>query len=271
MRLEGKMGMYVITHKYMEKEIKLPNGYKWLYVGAHKQCERKAGYLFDDDGNNISVLNDRFCELTGLYWIRHNSNEKTKGLTHYRRFFTHNPLSENKKYYFTVEEIEKMLDLHDCIVASRIYFPDANIAEHYNRAHYKKDLMLLKETILEVAPDYIDAYNQAFSEKYLFPYNMIIAHDAIFCQYCDWLFNILFELQKKDNVSSYNQYQGRIYGFLAERLLHVWLIHNNVNYKELPVVQLGSSLRYRVRICLERLVKQSIYFKIRRGVLCQKK
>ena len=30
-------------------------------------------------------------------------------------------------------------------------------------------------------------------------------------------------------------YRARVYGFILEWLLNVWLLHNYVNYKELPI------------------------------------
>ena len=44
------MSIYVITHKYIENKPKISNFYKWLYVGAYKQNNKKNGYLYDDEG-----------------------------------------------------------------------------------------------------------------------------------------------------------------------------------------------------------------------------
>ena len=58
---------------------------------------------------------------------------------------------------------------------------------------------------------------------------MFIAHKSFINAYCTWLFDILFELRKHLNISSYDHYQQRIFGFMAERLLNVYVCHHAVN------------------------------------------
>ena len=57
-------------------------------------------------------------------------------------------------------------------------------------------------------------------------------------QYCEWLFDILKKLESKVDISDYDNYQQRIYGFLAERLLNVYCKHNKLKIKYLPVILL---------------------------------
>ena len=65
---------------------------------------------------------------------------------------------------------------------------------------------------------------------YYYAYNMFIARKTIFDEYCQWLFPILdyceIHCRKKDSV-----YQNRYIGFLAERLLTIYMLHHEKEYK----------------------------------------
>ena len=44
---------------------------------------------------------------------------------------------------------------------------------------------------------------------------------------------ILFEVEKRVDISKYDSYQQRLFGFLGERLLNVWLVHRKPKIKYL--------------------------------------
>ncbi|HHZ3203118.1 TPA: DUF4422 domain-containing protein, partial [Klebsiella pneumoniae] len=80
------MKIYVVAHKKFNvpsEEIYIP-----VKVGQ-AQLSFEQG-VSDDTGDNISHLNDTFCEMTALYWIWKNVNilpGEIVGMVHYRRYF----------------------------------------------------------------------------------------------------------------------------------------------------------------------------------------
>ena len=168
------------------------------------------------------------------------------GICHYRRFFTKNSLSLKKKYFYTYNELEKMLEKTDCLVADRLYVQDDTIYDHYARYHFKKDLDILGKLIEEEFPDYKDPCNMMFCKKELFD------------DYAKWLFDLMGKFESLIDISEYSTDQARIFGFLTERLLNVWIIKNNLKVKELPMIQTDSSLKFRIHMILNKIFKCSI-------------
>ena len=58
--------------------------------------------------------------------------------------------------------------------------------------------------------------------------------------YCTWLFDILFELERRLDISSYSTYDARVFGFVSERLLDVWLISRRISHRDVSVYNLES-------------------------------
>ena len=58
----------------------------------------------------------------------------------------------------------------------------------------------------------------------------------LFNDYCTWLFDILFELEKRLDISEYSANDSRVFGFVSERLLDVWLDTKGYGYKDIPYV-----------------------------------
>ena len=46
-------------------------------------------------------------------------------------------------------------------------------------------------------------------------FNMFIMKRDKFDAYCEWLFDILFELEKRLDISNYNTNDARVFGFVS--------------------------------------------------------
>jgi hypothetical protein len=234
--------LLVATHKpydFPESDIYYP-----IEVGAALR-ESSLGYLRDDFNKNISNKNGSFCELTALYWAWQNSFAKEVeyiGLVHYRRYFSGD--SEFGDISILGEEkIKKLLSSYDIILPKKRNYYIETVYSHYKHAHYIEDIELLKETIEQISPEYSSSFDKVMGSRSLYLYNMFIMSDYHFASYCKWLFQILSILEDKIDISHREKYQQRVFGFLGERLLNVWLYHNRLRSVEVSVVNIeGENL-----------------------------
>ncbi len=232
------MKIYIITHKdynFPKNPLYIP-----LQVGTDLNKKIKSAKEFDNTENNISSKNPNFCELTGLYWIWKNSDASIIGFVHYRRYFFEKELLGFKKL-LSEKYVIKCLKNNDIILPKKNIILKYNLKEQYYKIHNKNDLDLCYTIIQNKYPEYIDDFNKVFDKHEFYAYNMFVCKKEILDKYCTWLFDILFDLEKKVDLSSYDDYNKRIFGFVSERLFNVWILHNNLRCKELPVYQTDIS------------------------------
>lgn len=237
----SKMKILIATHKAYE----FPNDGCYLAIQVGKaNAELSLGILGDNTNEHISEKNKTFCELTALYWAWKNlSNYDYIGLVHYRRYFA--GLGAEIKGQRIASQAELLADLatSDVVVAQKRNYYIESVYTHYKNAHFVNDLDKTKEIIEQHFPDYLPAFDQVMKGRTLHLFNMFVMSKENFVQYCEWLFDILFKLEKQIDISSYDDYQKRVFGFLAERLFNVWLVKNKLELKERKVVSLeGENL-----------------------------
>lgn len=219
-------GLFVMTHKQLEDN-HLFIDRKVMLVGAQGKSFLLS-YNDNDFSDNISTKNENYCELTGLYDIWKNRDYQIVGLEHYRRLFISRSIIN--PHVLSAKEIERILHKKDIIVPYP-YKYSASLIEEYKQQHYIEDLDRAYWILKKKYPDYDEAYLHIMNQNCCSLANMFIAKKAVIDQYCSFLFDILFELEQITDLSHYDVYQRRIYGFLSERLFNVWLYHNRSTLK----------------------------------------
>lgn len=217
--------IYVMTHKTFTK----PDDelYTSLHVG--RAISADLTYLGDDTGQSISAKNPNYCELTGIYWLWKNVRCDIVGICHYRRYFV---VDED---YIKKDYIEKCLETYDLILPHSCASKHKSLYDHYTNTHYKCDIDLTREVIEDLSPDYLQAFDLCMDCNLESIGNMMICKKEIFDSYCEWLFKILFAVEERCDISSYSQFQARIFGYLSERLLRVWVLRHAYKVKEVEV------------------------------------
>ena len=121
----------------------------------------------------------------------------------------------------------------------RNYYIETGYSQ-YAHAHHEEDLTATRAILSERCPDYVEAFDRTLARTKGHRFNMFIMRHDLLDRYCRWLFDILFELEVRLDISGYSDYDKRVFGFVAERLLDVWLETNHIQYLELPVLHLES-------------------------------
>jgi hypothetical protein len=246
------MSVYVLTHKKYQKFT--DSTYRDLLVGAYRG--HIYGDCFDDAGENISEKNANYCELTGLYWLWKHCNDDYIGLVHYRRYFTHRFCG---RHVLSDQEIRSLLKENDIILPFRHQI-NATVEKQYCRnSGLKKDLERVDRILSEKYPDYVQTYRAFLKSDRIYFFNMMILDREKFNAYCSWLFDILFTLEQQVDLSEYNDYQKRIFGFLSERLLNVWVLKNRLKVKEVGVFNTEEKIPFKKRFLMA--LKRSLKYR----------
>ena len=200
----------------------------------------------DDTGKNISKKNSSYNEMTCLYWAWKNYDELGNpdfiGLMHYRRHFVLHegeidviPFDKlDMEHYFeeinySEEKLQKLLKGCDFVAhIGKV----KNVYQHYLENHRKEDIDLAFEILYEQHPDYRKYAKEYLSGDYSNFCNMFIFSKEIFFDYCEWMFGILEEFEKRVDIR-----EKRL--FISERLTGVYIYRlmqqKELKYKVVPI------------------------------------
>ncbi|MCD2255874.1 DUF4422 domain-containing protein [Lactobacillus sp. CC-MHH1034] len=228
----------VAAHKQYQmpedKELYLP-----IFVGKalHESDQVTLPYLGDDTGANISLKNPFYNELTAQYWAWHNlDNVDAVGLVHYRRYFrdpSAKRATQNKfQSILTQGSLNQLLHGHDIIVPNKRHYYIETNQSHYVHAHHSTPLAVTRQVIEKDYPRYLAAYDQQMQARSAHMFNMFVMKRPQFEAYSYWLFDVLARVEAQVDISNYSPYEQRVFGFISELLLDVWLYTTNQNYTE---------------------------------------
>lgn len=237
------ISVFVVSHK----KYKMPEDKMYIPLQAGAEGKEKInGYIQDNSkADNISSKNPYFCELTGLYYIWKNISTDYVGLVHYRRYFTTKkiiPKKEEDKFKIVISntEIQKQLENSNIILPKKRNYYIENLYDHYKHTMYIEPLDETAKIIQEKYPEYMKEFNKLHKRKSAHMFNMFIMKKEILDEYCKWLFDILFELEKRmeNQQNNYDTFHARFYGRVSELLLDVWINTKGLKYTEVKVIDM---------------------------------
>mgnify|MGYP002519018654 CR=1 FL=1 len=254
--LMKKIVIGIACHK--ESELPKNNLYLPIHVGSAIASKNLPGLQRDDEGDSISEKNPMYCELTAQYWLWKNVDADYYGLCHYRRFISFAPKKftnlskDNRKqviiqslnketmqdYYLeNEEEMRRIIESHDIVATeeqnlSKVYTPRGNqntVYKHF-AAHDRDlinvhDLDKMLEIVEDKYPQYAKDMREYLNAPYFRGYNCFVMKKELFFELCAYEFDVLAELEKYVDFSTYDMTRTRIYGFMAEILYSSFVYH----------------------------------------------
>lgn len=227
---------FVVTHK--PAAIPQKPGFVPILVG--KKDFSLPGAARDDAGDNIAEKNPSFCELTAQYTMWKNPPVQSDyvGLAHYRRYFTTKALSADPRFFLDAETAEQRMQKADVLLAAPRYFSCTVEKNYYLYGSGKrKDLENTERILLDKYPEYHETFQRVLHRNHASYFNMFVMSRAHFEEYCAWLFDVLFTLEEQTDLTEYTAAERRIFGYLSEILLNVWVEKNQLRVRYMPVAE----------------------------------
>ncbi|MDR2406913.1 MAG: DUF4422 domain-containing protein [Bacteroidales bacterium] len=280
--MKNKINVKILVCCHKKDTWKSDDVYMPIHVG--KALSNEELYIQgDDEGDNISIKNKSYCELSGLYWAWKNLKDVNYiGLCHYRRYFDfHNKINLFKNLEIvspdhfdtlnlTVPDIDKLFGKSDIILAKPNVYP-YSLRVDYCYSHLSKDISVIESIVGELYPDYLNSFKKIMYENNkLSHYNMFIMKWRDFENYCTWLFNILEKAEERIDITNYDPVQKRILGYIAERLLNVYVKERKMKIRYLPVFWVTDTRKdiSAIRSFLARLKRQLSFLFQKRWLPC---
>ena len=236
--------LYVATQKPLD--VSAIENYVPLTVG-----KAENGDEFNDaTGDSIFERNRFYCELTGHYWIWKNDRQSDiVGLMQYRRFLWLNraPRMICRKEFASLADCRELLDTrqlstlldnHDIILPRPYAFSRDTLETQFCRFHRRENFALLLDAIRKTHPEFLKSVEKTFNRRTAYLANLLIARKDTFDEYSRKLFDVLFEVERRIDLNDQN---ARMLGYMGERFLNLYVDHNRLRVKEVPLIFISNA------------------------------
>lgn len=239
-RLVGKIhvgGVILLVCAHKQDPYTRNDGvYKAIQVGSNLHPEMNLGYTKDNEGDNISERNAAWSEWTAIYWGWKNiKNVEYLGLCHYRRYLDADISEDN---------IEKLLNGKDMLVCD--YYKATQydvVSKGLITALSQEDYWLYIDTVLSIYPDAKEALLKYMYDSNTFvPYSIFVAKKKLYDEFCEFVFPVLFELEKRIKEHSYSR-QRRIIGYYGEWSLGLFIAYRKLKVRKQNLVMSGEVVK----------------------------
>ena len=236
--------LLIATHKLYE----MPQDplYRTIQVGAVGKKTLDPAYLRDDEGDCISDRNPYYCELTAVYWAWKNLDADAYGVVQYRRYLaksktTSKDPSKRLLHVLDQKTADALLKDADAILPKKRKYYIETLLSHYDHTIHENHMELARELVKERCPEYLPYVDKVYGRTWGYMFNMFLMKREYADRYCAWIFDILFALEPKIDVSGMSAFHKRLYGRVSEILFNAWLLkeqEEGMRITELPVISI---------------------------------
>ena len=208
-----------------------------------------------------------YGEMSKLYYIYQlykngTLSSKYIGLNHYKRYFNFTDYIPNLEYIFDNYEI----------ILNNPHKKRRGMRRHFCRYHICKAYDQILDIIKDIKPEFYKTALKASRAKRIYFRNLFIMKKNDFFKYCEFLFDVLLEYDRRNNfntdddILNYTKqffenelislYESRLQGFLAERISNIFYYHYFKKIKSFGTVRYTNPLTdadksYRFKTILE--------------------
>lgn len=235
--------IFVVCHKKEKLNFK-EDMYPIFVGGINNELSNKKENYCDNIGDNISIKNKTYNEMTAIYWLwkhyQEIGNPDYIGVEQYRRFF----YPTGNKNYYEMDEGKKdcffNMNRDDSCLVSLLETNDfiapfpmkcKSVYSYFKSSHGEEAIKKVLDIIENLYPKDIEIAKEYLFSNRCYLYNMFILKRQDFLDYCSWIFPILDEYEK---VAIPNE---RF--FISERLTGIFfykLLKEGRTVKHIPIV-----------------------------------
>ncbi len=234
--MSGSLNIRVAVASHKNYWMPSDQMYVPVYVGAAlgNNVSGSEHFQRDDEGENISARNNRYSELTALYWLWKNDSSDYKGLVHYRRYFS----GSGERGVASKSDMQKLLEKAPVIMPKKRNYRVMTVGKHYAATFEQAHLDALRIALGKEAPEVLPAFEDHMNETSSHICNMTVMRSDIFDAWCSWLFSVLEKAEQHIDFSGMTSFQQRVMGRVSELLVDPWLSVSGISYAECSVVNL---------------------------------
>ena len=186
----------------------------------------KKNVVFESDyKDNISKLNPHWCELTTYYLVWKNMLDKWSDddyvqHSHYRKWLEIGQEADPNTDIWTAYDYPMEFNTEGKHVIT-------NVENGFRICHPASSWDIMESVVhRHLTFHEVDWWNEWKNQNYLVaPMNLFRMRLPLFREWCEWLFPIAFEIEKRipyDHPDYQTAYQRRAMAFISERLFSFW-------------------------------------------------